>query len=47
MSHTQYAVLTPPLSPAAPDTHILFNDICMHLKTSADGSNSLATMSEI
>ena len=47
MTHTQYEGLIPPFSPAAPDTHILFNDICMHLKTLAHGSDSLAIICEI
>lgn len=42
LAHTLYDALRPPLSPAVPLIHIPFNDICMHFKTSADGSDDPA-----
>ena len=42
LAHTLYVALRPPLSPAVPVIHIPFNDICMHFKTSADGSDDPA-----
>lgn len=42
MAHTHYHARMPLLSPAAPDAHIPFQDTCVHFKTSANASDSLA-----